>query len=141
MHAAMAETMERCVLEIRRIQAEARRTGKAVRARWPMIVLRSPKGWTGPRKVGGKTIEGSWRSHQVPLADVRENPANLKALEQWLRSYRPQELFDAAGRLVPELRALAPQGRQRMSANPHANGGQLRRALRLPDFREYRRAR
>ena len=137
MHAAMAETMERCVLEIRRIQAEARRTGKAVRARWPMIVLRSPKGWTGPRKVGGKTIEGSWRSHQVPLADVRENPANLKALEQWLRSYRPQELFDAAGRLVPELRKLAPQGRQRMSANPHANGGQLRRALRLPDFREY----
>ena len=137
MHAAMAETMERCVLEIRRIQAEARRTGKAVRARWPMIVLRSPKGWTGPRKVGGKTIEGSWRSHQVPLADVRENPANLKALEQWLRSYRPQELFDAAGRLVPELKKLAPQGRQRMSANPHANGGQLRRALRLPDFREY----
>ncbi len=137
MHAAMAATMERCVLEIRRIQTEARRTGKAVRARWPMIVLRSPKGWTGPRKVGGKTIEGSWRSHQVPLADVRENPANLKALEQWLRSYRPQELFDAAGRLVPELRTLAPQGRQRMSANPHANGGQLRRALRLPDFREY----
>jgi xylulose-5-phosphate/fructose-6-phosphate phosphoketolase len=138
MHALMAETMERCVLEIRRIQAEARRKGKAARARWPMIVLRSPKGWTGPRKIGGKTIEGSWRSHQVPLADVRENPANLKALEQWLRSYRPQELFDASGRLVEGLRALAPQGRRRMSANPHANGGQLRRALRLPDFRDYR---
>jgi len=137
MHALMAETMERCVLEIRRIQAEARRTGKAVRARWPMIVLRSPKGWTGPRKVGGKTVEGSWRAHQVPLADVRDNPANLKALEQWLRSYRPQELFDANGRLIDSLKALAPQGMRRMSANPHANGGQLRRALRLPDFRDY----
>jgi xylulose-5-phosphate/fructose-6-phosphate phosphoketolase len=137
MHALMAETMERCVLEIRRIQAEARRTGKAVRARWPMIVLRSPKGWTGPRKVGGKTIEGSWRAHQVPLADVRDNPANLKALEQWLRSYRPQELFDANGRLIDDLKALAPQGVRRMSANPHANGGQLRRALRLPDFRDF----
>jgi xylulose-5-phosphate/fructose-6-phosphate phosphoketolase len=137
MHALMAEAMERCVLEIRRIQAEARRTAKATRARWPMIVLRSPKGWTGPKKVDGKTVEGYWRSHQVPLADVRDNPANLKALEDWLRSYRPQELFDTAGRLVPELKALAPQGRQRMSANPHANGGQLRRALRLPDFRDY----
>ena len=137
MHALMAETMERCVLEIRRIQDEARRTGKAVRARWPMIVLRSPKGWTGPRKVGGKTVEGSWRAHQVPLADVRDNPANLKALEQWLRSYRPQELFDANGRLIEGLKALAPQGVRRMSANPHANGGQLRRALRLPDYRDY----
>jgi xylulose-5-phosphate/fructose-6-phosphate phosphoketolase len=102
-----------------------------------MIVLRSPKGWTGPRKVGGKTVEGSWRAHQVPLADVRDNPANLKALEQWLRSYRPQDLFDANGRLIDSLKALAPQGMRRMSANPHANGGQLRRALRLPDFRDY----
>jgi xylulose-5-phosphate/fructose-6-phosphate phosphoketolase len=137
MHALMAGTLERCVLEIRRIQTEARRTGRAERARWPMIVLRSPKGWTGPRKVGGKTIEGSWRSHQVPLADVRENPANLKALERWLRSYKPQDLFDAEGRLVADLKALAPTGRHRMSANPHANGGTLRRAMRLPDFRDY----
>ncbi len=137
MHQLMAETMERCVQDIRRIQSDARRTGKAVRARWPMIVLRSPKGWTGPKKVGGKTVEGYWRAHQVPLADVRNNPENLKLLEKWLKSYRPQELFDADGRLVEELRALAPQGRRRMSANPHANGGQLRRALRLPDFRDF----
>jgi xylulose-5-phosphate/fructose-6-phosphate phosphoketolase len=137
MHALMAETMERCVQDIRRIQAEARRSGKAVRARWPMIVLRSPKGWTGPKKVDGKTVEGYWRAHQVPLADVRDDPAKLKQLEKWLRSYRPEELFDAEGRLIPELKALAPQGRRRMSANPHANGGQLRRPLRLPDFRDY----
>ena len=137
MHALMAETMERCVQDIGRIQAEARGSGKAVRARWPMIVLRSPKGWTGPKKVDGKTVEGYWRAHQVPLADVRDDPAKLKQLEKWLRSYRPEELFDAEGRLIPELRALAPQGRRRMSANPHANGGQLRRPLRLPDFRDY----
>jgi xylulose-5-phosphate/fructose-6-phosphate phosphoketolase len=102
-----------------------------------MIVLRSPKGWTGPKKVGGKTVEGYWRAHQVPMADVRDNPENLKLLEKWMKSYRPEELFDADGRLVEELRALAPKGRRRMSANPHANGGQLRRALRLPDFRDY----
>jgi len=137
MHQLMAATMERCVEDIRRIQAEARRTGKPERARWPMIVLRSPKGWTGPKKVGGKTVEGYWRAHQVPMADVRDNPENLKLLDKWLKSYRPQELFDANGRLIPELKALAPQGRRRMSANPHANGGQLRRALRLPDFRDY----
>jgi xylulose-5-phosphate/fructose-6-phosphate phosphoketolase len=137
MHELMARTMEQCVLDIRRIQAEARRTGKATRPRWPMIVLRSPKGWTGPKKVGGKTVEGYWRAHQVPLADVRSNPQNLKLLEKWLRSYRPQELFDANGQLVEELRALAPKGTRRMSANPQANGGQLRRPLRLPDFRDY----
>ena len=137
MHQLMAATMETCVQEIRRIQSAARRSGKAARARWPMIVLRTPKGWTGPKKVGGKTVEGYWRAHQVPLADVRDNPENLKLLEKWLKSYRPQELFDANGRLVEELRALAPKGRRRMSANPHANGGQLRRALRLPDFRDY----
>jgi xylulose-5-phosphate/fructose-6-phosphate phosphoketolase len=137
MHALMAETMERCVQDIRRIQAEARRSGKAVRARWPMIVLRSPKGWTGPKTVDGKAVEGYWRAHQVPLADVRDDPAKLKQLEKWLRSYRPEELFDAEGRLIPELKALAPQGRRRMSANPHANGGQLRRPLRLPEFRDY----
>jgi xylulose-5-phosphate/fructose-6-phosphate phosphoketolase len=137
MHELMAATMERCVQDIRRIQAEARKSGKAVRARWPMIVLRSPKGWTGPKKVGGKTVEGYWRAHQVPMSDVRDNPENLKLLEKWMKGYRPQELFDENGRLVEELKALAPKGRRRMSANPHANGGQLRRALRLPDFREY----
>ena len=137
MHRQMADTIERCVLDIRRIQAAARRRGEAQRARWPMIVLRSPKGWTGPKKVDGHVVEGYWRAHQVPLADVRNDPAKLKLLEKWLRSYRPQELFDEAGRLVPELKALAPQGRRRMSANPHANGGLLRRELRLPDFREY----
>jgi xylulose-5-phosphate/fructose-6-phosphate phosphoketolase len=137
MHELMATTLERCVLEIRRIQDEARRAGKAERARWPMIVLRSPKGWTGPKKVGGKTVEGYWRAHQVPLADVRSNPENLKQLEKWLMSYRPRELFDADGRLDEDLKALAPTGRRRMSANPHANGGQLRRPLRLPDFQVY----
>ncbi len=137
MHALMAETMERCVQDIRRIQEQARHTGEAVRARWPMIVLRSPKGWTGPKQVDGKTVEGYWRAHQVPLADVRANPEHLQQLDKWLRSYRPGELFDGEGRLIPELKALAPQGRRRMSANPHANGGQLRRPLRLPDFREY----
>jgi len=133
----MAGTLEDCVLEIRRIQQEARSSGKASRARWPMIVLRSPKGWTGPKNVDGLKVEGSWRAHQVPLAGVRENPAHLKLLEEWIRSYRPEELFDESGRLIPELRALPPSGTRRMSANPHANGGLLRKALRLPDFRDY----
>ena len=137
MHQEMAGTLEDCVLEIRRIQQEARASGKATRARWPMIVLRSPKGWTGPKEVDGHKVEGFWRSHQVPLAGVRENPAHLKLLEDWLRSYQPEELFDESGRLIPELRALAPTGTRRMSANPHANGGLLRKALRLPDFRDY----
>ena len=137
MHRAMAETLERCVLEIRAIQSEARASGKPVRPRWPMIVLRSPKGWTGPKEVDGHRVEGFWRAHQVPLAGVRENPAHLQQLEAWLRSYRPEQLFDVQGRLVPELRALAPQGERRMSANPHANGGKLRRALRMPEFRDY----
>ena len=137
MHQTMAATMEDCVLEIRRIQSEARASGRPTRARWPMIVLRSPKGWTGPKEVDGHKVEGFWRSHQVPLAGVRENPAHLKILEDWLRSYRPHELFDETGKLVPELKALAPEGTRRMSANPHANGGLLRKALRLPDFRDY----
>ena len=106
-----------------------------------MIVLRSPKGWTGPKEINGHKVEGSWRSHQVPFADVRNNPANLKLLEDWMRSYKPEELFDAGGRLVPELRALAPRGGRRMSANPHANGGLLRKDLRLPDVRDLRRRR
>jgi xylulose-5-phosphate/fructose-6-phosphate phosphoketolase len=137
MHQEMAGTLEDCVLEIRRIQEEARATGKASRARWPMIVLRTPKGWTGPKEVDGHKVEGFWRAHQVPLAGVRENPAHLKLLEDWMRSYRPEELFDESGRLIPELRTLPPSGTRRMSANPHANGGLLRKALRLPDFRDY----
>jgi xylulose-5-phosphate/fructose-6-phosphate phosphoketolase len=137
MHQEMAGTLEDCVLEIRRIQEEARASGKASRARWPMIVLRSPKGWTGPKDVDGHKVEGSWRAHQVPLAGVRENPAHLKLLEDWMRSYRPEKLFDESGRLIPELRALPPSGTRRMSANPHANGGLLRKALHLPDFRDY----
>jgi len=137
MHQEMAGTLEDCVLEIRRIQEEARASGKASRARWPMIVLRTPKGWTGPKEVDGHKVEGYWRSHQVPLAGVRENPAHLKLLEDWMRSYRPQELFDQRGRLIPELKALAPTGARRMSANPHANGGLLRKSLCFPDFRDY----
>jgi xylulose-5-phosphate/fructose-6-phosphate phosphoketolase len=137
MHQEMAGTLEDCVLEIRSIQEEARASGKASRARWPMIVLRTPKGWTGPKEVDGHKVEGYWRSHQVPLSGVRENPAHLKLLEDWLRSYRPEELFDEKGRLISELKALAPTGTRRMSANPHANGGLLRKALRLPDFRDY----
>ena len=137
MHQAMAATMERCVLEIRDIQVQARSGGAVTRARWPMIVLRSPKGWTGPKEVDGHKVEGSWRAHQVPLSDPHDNPAHLQQLIDWLRSYRPEELFDADGRLVPELKALAPKGTRRMSANPHANGGLLRRDLRMPDFRDY----
>ena len=137
MHQKMAATLDECVLEIRRIQTEARASGEATRARWPMIVLRSPKGWTGPAEVDGHKVENYWRSHQVPLAGVRENPAHLQILEKWLRSYRPEQLFDITGRLIPELRELAPTGTRRMSANPHANGGVIRKALRLPDFRDY----
>ncbi len=137
MHQAMAGTLERCVLEIRRVQGQARRRGEAERPRWPMIVLRSPKGWTGPKEIDGRKVEGFWRSHQVPMADVRENPAHLRLLEQWLRSYRPEEVFDGTGRLNPELKALAPTGTRRMSANPHANGGLLRKPLRMPDYRSH----
>jgi xylulose-5-phosphate/fructose-6-phosphate phosphoketolase len=137
MHRKMAATMEQCVTEIRRIQQDARSNGNAVRPRWPMIILRSPKGWTGPREVDGHQVEGTWRAHQVPLAGVAENPQHLAQLQDWLASYRPQELFDAHGRLRPELQALAPLGNRRMSANPHANGGRLRRPLQTPDFRDY----
>jgi xylulose-5-phosphate/fructose-6-phosphate phosphoketolase len=137
MHRQMAETLERCLTEIRAIQQAARDSGEAHRARWPMIVLRSPKGWTGPKSVDGRRVEGFWRAHQVPLADVHDNPGHLAQLEAWLRSYRPEELFDAAGALRADLKALAPAGPRRMSANPHANGGLLRRPLRLPDFHDY----
>jgi xylulose-5-phosphate/fructose-6-phosphate phosphoketolase len=137
MHRRMAETMDRCLAEIQAIQQQARRGGAATRARWPMIVLRSPKGWTGPEQVDGHKVEGFWRAHQVPLSGVHDNPAHLAQLEDWLRSYRPEELFGADGRLIPELRALAPDGPRRMSANPHANGGLLRKPLRMPDFSDY----
>jgi len=137
MHQEMAGTLEECILEIRRIQQDARSNDRATRARWPMIVLRSPKGWTGPKEVDGRKVEGSWRSHQVPFAGARENPAHLKVLEDWLRNYRPQDLFDESGHLAPELKALSPIGARRMSANPHANGGLLRKALRMPDYRDY----
>jgi len=137
MHQALAATLEHCVNEIRSIQAEARESGEARRPRWPMVILRTPKGWTAPAEIDGHKVEGSWRAHQVPMADVAKNPAHLKVLEDWLKSYRPEELFDAEGRLKPELRDLAPTGARRMSANPHANGGKVRRALRLPDFRAY----
>src|SRR3954449_12982010 len=137
MHRAMAATLDKAIAQIRTIQQEARATGEATRPRWPMIVLRTPKGWTGPKEVDGHKVEGFWRAHQVPMAGVRENPAHLKILEEWLHSYKPEELFDESGRLLPELKALAPKGTRRMSANPHANGGVLRKALRMPDFRAY----
>src|SRR5205814_1855103 len=111
--------------------------GRAGRPRWPMIVLRSPKGWTGPKEVDGHRVEGFWRAHQVPLATIAQHPEHLKMLEDWLASYRPHECFDGQGRLIPELQALAPVGTRRMSANPIANGGLVRRALMLPDFRNY----
>jgi xylulose-5-phosphate/fructose-6-phosphate phosphoketolase len=137
MHQAMAATVEKCLEDIRRHQQEARTSGVARRVRWPMIVLRTPKGWTAPIEVGGHRLEGFWRSHQVPLANVKTNAEQLAVLEKWMRSLKPEELFDADGRLIPQLKSLAPSGHRRMSANPHANGGLLRRALRMPDFREY----
>jgi xylulose-5-phosphate/fructose-6-phosphate phosphoketolase len=137
MHQKMASTLEQCVLEIRSIQQSAHSTGDATRPRWPMIVLRSPKGWTGPKVVDGHKVEGSWRAHQVPVLDPATNEEHLKLVEDWLRSYKPEELFDADGRLIAELQNLAPSGPRRISANPHANGGLLRKELELPDFRNY----
>ena len=137
MHEAMAATLDEAVERIRKIQHEARVNGNLTRPRWPMIVLDSPKGWTGPKRVDGLPIEGTFRAHQVPLADPGSHPGHLKLLEDWLRSYRPQELFDEQGRLKPELAELAPEGERRMGANPHANGGMLLRGLRMPDFRDY----
>ncbi len=137
MHEAMAMTLDTVVEQIRKIQADARTNGIAERPRWPMIVLNSPKGWTGPKMVDGKQIEGTFRSHQVPLSDPSKQPEHLRLLEDWLRSYRPEELFDEQGRLMPELAALAPKGTRRMGSNPHANGGKLLRDLHMPDFRDY----
>ena len=137
-HQARAATLEHCIREIRHIQQEARKPGSDVkRPRWPIVILRSPKGWTGPKEVDGHKVEGFWRAHQVPLAEMHENPSHLALLVEWLRSYQPEKLFDEEGRLVPELRELAPKGARRMGANPHANGGLLRKALKLPDFRDY----
>jgi len=137
MHQQMAATLDSVIGEIREIQAQARSGGVAQRARWPMIILRSPKGWTGPKEVDGKKTEGSWRSHQVPFSEMAEKPGHIRLLEQWMKSYRPEELFDRSGALIPELAALAPKGARRMGANPHANGGILLKELRMPDFRDY----
>ena len=136
MHQAMAAAMEAAVIEIRSIQKDARENGSVTRPQWPMIVLRSPKGWTGPKFVDGKKTEGSWRSHQVPIADMK-TPAHVAQLEEWMKSYQPEELFDDTGKLRAEIAELAPVGNRRMGANPHANGGQLLRDLPLPDFRAY----
>jgi xylulose-5-phosphate/fructose-6-phosphate phosphoketolase len=137
MHQLMAATLDTVTAEIRRIQADARKNGFKERPRWPMIVLRSPKGWTGPKEVDGKKTEGSWRSHQVPLSEMAEKPGHVKLLEQWMKSYKPEELFNKTGKLIPELAELPPKGERRMGANPHANGGLLLKALTMPDFREY----
>ena len=137
MHQLMAATLDTVVAEIRGIQRDARKNGFKQRPRWPMIILRSPKGWTGPDEVDGKPVEGTYRAHQVPVSQLATKPKHLKILEQWLRSYRPQDLFDKHGRLRSELAELAPDGERRMGANPHANGGLLLRDLKLPDFRDY----
>jgi len=137
MHTAMAETLDTCIAEIHAIQQTARAGQSAGRPTWPMIIMRTPKGWTGPKQVDGKRTEDSWRSHQVPLSGLADHPEHLKQLEHWLKSYRPEELFDGSGRLVAELAGLAPEGERRMGANPHANGGLLLRDLKLPDFREH----
>lgn len=136
-HQLLAAALEQVIGEIKKIQSEARSKGFTKRPIWPMIVFRTPKGWTGPKIVDGKPIEGTWRAHQVPLAELGSNLEHLKMLEEWMKSYKPEELFDAKGRLIPELAELAPIGERRMGANPHANGGLLLRDLKMPDFRKY----
>ena len=139
MHQLMAAALDHAITEIRRIQTNARARGKGSveRPRWPMIILRSPKGWTCPKEIDGKRAEDSWRSHQVPMGEMHEKPEHIKILEQWMKSYKPEELFDTNGRFKPELAELAPKGERRMSANPHGNGGLLLRDLKMPDFRKY----
>ena len=140
MHPLMAGVMEDCVKEIRAIQKKARSAPKGStpeRPRWPMIILRTPKGWTCPKEIDGHKLEGSWRAHQMPILDPKTNPAHLKQVEKWMRSYKPEELFDEKGKLIAELRAMAPEGQRRITANPHANGGLLRKPMELPDFRDY----
>lgn len=137
MHRLMATTLDQCLTEIKALQHRARNEGNQERPRWPMIVLRTPKGWTGPKEVDGKQTEGSWRSHQVPMAEMAAKPGHIAILENWMKSYKPDELFDETGKLKPELAELAPKGLRRMGANPHANGGLLLKPLKLPDFRDY----
>jgi xylulose-5-phosphate/fructose-6-phosphate phosphoketolase len=137
MHERMAATLESMLAEIRAIQKRAREEGKSERPRWPMLILRTPKGWTGPKVVDGKQVEGTWRSHQVPFAELHEKPGHLKVLEDWMKSYRPEQLFDEDGKVRENLAALAPKGARRMGMNPHANGGLLLEPLRLPQFRSY----
>jgi xylulose-5-phosphate/fructose-6-phosphate phosphoketolase len=137
MHPQMAAVLDKMLDEIAAIQKSAREGGNTERPRWPMLILRTPKGWTGPKMVDGKPVEGTWRAHQVPVAEIREKPEHLRILEQWMRSYKPEELFDADGALVPELAELSPKGRRRMGMNPHANGGLLLEPLRLPAFRSF----
>jgi xylulose-5-phosphate/fructose-6-phosphate phosphoketolase len=136
-HQQMAATLDTVYDEIRDIQNQARTTGLTERPVWPMVVMRTPKGWTGPKEVDGLPVENTWRAHQVPLNGVRTNPEHLRQLENWMRSYRPEQLFDESGKIVPAISEIAPEGNRRMSANPHANGGLLLKDLRLPDFREY----
>jgi len=137
MHQLMAATLDQVTAEIQRITRHARENNDATRPRWPMIVLRTPKGWTCPKEIDGHLAEGNWRSHQVPMGEMHTKPDHVTVLEQWMKSYRPEELFDQSGTLRPELAELAPSGEHRMGANPHANGGQLLRSLRMPDFRDY----
>jgi xylulose-5-phosphate/fructose-6-phosphate phosphoketolase len=137
MHQSMAATLDQCIREIYKLQTNARSNGDTTRPLYPMIVLRSPKGWTGPKELDGHKLEGSWRSHQVPLKEVKNKPEQLEMLSDWLQSYQPAELFDADGKLKAEFRSIAPQGTRRMGSNPHANGGLLRKTLHLPDFRQY----
>ena len=137
MHRLMATTLDQCITEIKAIQHLARNEGQIERPRWPMIVLRTPKGWTGPKEVDGKKTEGSWRSHQVPMAEMASKPGHIVILENWMKSYKPEELFDETGKLKAELAELAPKGLRRMGANPHANGGLLLKPLKMPDFRDY----
>ena len=137
MHQLMAGTLDAVLAEIQSIQKEARTKGFSRRSSWPMVILRSPKGWTGPKVVDGQQMEGTYRAHQVPFAEVRANPEHLRLLEDWMKSYRPEELFDVDGKLVADLAELAPKGNRRMGANPHANGGLLLKDLAMPDFRDY----
>jgi len=137
MHELMAATLDTIIGEIQRIKSDARVNGFTKRPLWPMIILRTPKGWTCPKEIDGRRTEGYWRSHQVPMGEMHENPAHVRILEEWMKSYQPAELFDGKGRLRPELAELAPRGTRRMSANPHTNGGLLLRELQLPNFRDY----
>ncbi len=137
MHQAMADVLEEMVAEIKAIQDHARKEHQSARPRWPMLILKTPKGWTGPKFVDGKPVENTWRAHQVPVSDVQKNPAHLQILEDWLKSYKPHELFDKQGHFRPDLAAMAPTGQRRMGMNPHANGGKLLHPLVMPDFRDH----